>query len=71
MEAARKLESKILSASAPLAVFALYGSWTATRVTTDSFKTQCRLTPDRLVGVYDINASVSDIADDFAEAGIR
>jgi len=70
-EAANKLQNKILGAKVPLAVFVLYGSWAATKVTTASFVEQCRRTPERLMGVYTIDASVSDIAEDFHESGVR
>ena len=71
LQAAQKLLNKLEGVSCPLAVFSLYGSWTATKVTTKSFLDQCRLTPERLVGVYDINARVEDIASDFDAVGIR
>jgi len=71
LQAARKLLNKLEGVSCPLAVFSLYGSWTSTKVTTRSFLDQCRLTPERLVGVYTIDAKVEDIAADFFEAGVR
>jgi hypothetical protein len=70
-EAANKLQNKILSANVPLAVFVLYGSWTATKVTTASFADQCRKTPERLMGVYTLDASITELAEDFHEAGVR
>lgn len=70
-QAAQKLESKLLATSIHLAVFVLHGSWIITRVTTQSFKDQVRLTPERLVGVYTADISVQEIADDFALVGIK
>ena len=70
-EAANKLQNKILGAKVPLAVFVLHGSWTATKVTTASFAEQCRRTPERLMGVYTIDAGLQELAEDFAEAGVR
>jgi len=70
IEAAKRLESKLLSTPTPLAVFALCGHYVITRVTTESFRNQVRLTPERLVGVYTAEAKVEDISDDFKEAGI-
>ena len=70
IEAAKRLESKLLGTSTPLAVFALCGHYVITRVTTESFKNQVRLTPERLVGVYTADCPVEDIAADFKEAGI-
>lgn len=70
-EAANKLQNKILGAKVPLAVFVLYGSWTATKVTTASFVEQCRRTPERLMGVYTIDAGLQELAEDFAEAGVK
>ena len=70
-EAANKLQNKIMSAKVPLAVFVLYGSWTATKITTASFVEQCRRTPERLMGVYTIEAGLQELAEDFYEAGVR
>ncbi len=70
-EAANKLQNKILGAKVPLAVFVLYGSWTATKVTTASFAEQCRRTPERLMGVYTIDAGLQGLAEDFNDAGVR
>ena len=70
-EAAHKLQNKILSANVPLAVFVLYGSWSATKVSTASFADQCRRTPERLMGVYTLDASLQEMAEDFAEAGVK
>ena len=70
-EAAHKLQNKILSANVPLAVFVLYGSWSATKVTTASFADQCRRTPERLMGVYTIDAGLQELAEDFAAAGVK
>ena len=71
LEAARVLLHKLEGAKCPLAVFTLYGTWTTSKVTSKSFLERCRLTPERLVGVYDINARVEDIAQDFQEVGIK
>lgn len=70
-EAANKLQNKILSANVPIAVFVLYGSWSATKVTTASFADQCRKTPERLMGVYTLDASITEMAEDFAAVGVK
>ncbi len=71
-QAAQTLERKLMSSSVPLAVFVSYGgSWVATKITTALFKDQCTKAPERLMGVYDAMASVSDIAADFESAGVR
>lgn len=71
IQAAKKLMDKIESANVPLAVFASYGSWSATKVTTKSFTDQLRLRPKNLVGVYDINCTLDAVAGDMEEAGIK
>ena len=71
-QAAQTLERKLMSSSQPLAVFVSYGgSWVATRVTTQLFKTQLEKTPNSLMGVYTLDASVSAMADDFESAGVK
>ena len=64
LQAAKKLMDKIDNANVPLAVFAAYGSWTATKITTQSFKDQLRLRPNTFVGVYDICCKLEDVAAD-------
>ncbi len=71
IHAAKKLQDKIDSATCPLAVFASYGTWSATKVSTRSFDDQVRLKPHTLMGVYDVNARLEDIASDFDSAGIK
>ena len=71
LQAAQKFESKLLSCPVPLAVFSIYGGWSVTKVTTESFKNQVRLNPERLVGVYTADAKLEDLIDDFFAAGIR
>ena len=71
LEAAHKLESKLLATDVPLAVFALYGSWQVTKTNTKNYEELCRKTPERLVGVYTATARLEDIADDFSTAGIK
>ena len=71
-EAARTLERKLMSSSVPLAVFVSYGgSWVATKITTALFRTQIEKTPDALMGVYTIDASLSAIAEDFYAANVK
>jgi len=71
IQAAKKLESKILSSTVPLAVFVSYGGWSCTRVTTESFNNQLRLKPDNFMGVYTADASLDQLMDDFQTAGVR
>ncbi len=71
LSAAKKLMEKIESSNVPMAVFASYGSWSATRVTTQSFKDQLRLRPKTFVGVYDVYCKLDDLAEDLEEAGIK
>lgn len=71
MEAARKLESKLIASDIPLAVFVLYGSWQVTKTNTKNYAELCRKTPERLVGVYTIDARLMDIAEDFDSVGIK
>lgn len=71
LNAAKKLQDKMESTSVPLAVFAQYGSWHSTKVTTQSFQDQVRLRGHTLMGVYDINARLEDIASDFEHAGVK
>jgi hypothetical protein len=71
MEAARKLESKLIASDIPLAVFVLYGSWQVTKTNTKNYAELCRKTPERLVGVYDVTSPVSWIAEDFEACGIK
>ena len=71
-EAAQTLERKLMSSSVPLAVFVSYGgSWVATKITTALFKDQCAKAPERLMGVYSIDARLSDIAEDFYHSGVK
>jgi hypothetical protein len=71
-EAAQTLERKLMSSAVPLAVFVTYGgSWVATKVTTALFKTQLEKTPHSLMGVYTLDASVSDIETDFYHSGVK
>jgi hypothetical protein len=71
-EAAQTLERKLMSSAVPLAVFVTYGgSWVATKVTTALFKTQLEKTPQSLMGVYTLDASVTPMADDFESAGVK
>ena len=62
---------KIESADVPLAVFASYGSWHATKVTTQSFKDQLRLRPNNFIGVFDVYCKLEDLAEDLEAAGIK
>lgn len=71
LAAAKKLQNKLEGALVPLAVFAAYGSWSATKVTTQSFKDQLRLRPNTFVGVYTIDAKLEDIAEDLEAVGIK
>ena len=70
MEAALKLESKLISSPVPVAVFYLHGGWITSKVTTRDFERKMKATPERLMGIYDIHASVSDLADDFVSMGM-
>lgn len=71
-QAAQTLERKLMSSAVPLAVFVSYGgSWVATKVTTALFKTQLEKTPNSLMGVYTLDASVSDISEDFFNCNVR
>ena len=71
LQAAKKLLDKIESSPVPMAVFASYGSWSATKVTTQSFKDQLRLRPNNFVGVFDVYCKLEDLADDLAAVGIK
>jgi hypothetical protein len=70
-QAAQKLIDRVASVDEPLAVFAAYGSWTVTRLSTQSFQDKCRLKPHTLMGVYDVNSLLQDIENDFELMGIR
>ena len=70
IEAALKLESKLISSPVPVAVFYLHGSWITSKVTTRDFERKMKATPERLMGIYDIHASVSDLAVDFVSMGM-
>ena len=64
--------NKIDSASAPLALFANgCGGYTLTKVTTQAFKSRLEKYPGTFVGVYDINATLGQIEDDLADAGVK
>ncbi len=69
--AAKKLQDKLEGVSVPLAVFSSYGSWSSTKVTTQSFKDQLRLRPHTFVGVYTVDAKLEDIAEDFEAVGVK
>jgi hypothetical protein len=69
-EAAIKLESKLISSPVPVAVFYLHGSWVTVKTTTRDFERKMKATPERLMGIYDIHASVSDMTEDFAAMGM-
>lgn len=69
--AADRLQSRILNTDAPVAVFVSGGSWIATVTNTTSYKEKLRKTPDRLMGIYTLDADVNDIADDFYHFGVR
>ena len=71
LEAAHKLESKLLACDVPLAVFFDFGSWQVTKTNTKSFQELLRKTPDRLVGVYTAAVKLEDIAEDFLSVGIK
>lgn len=70
-QAAKSLESKLLSSVQPLAVFVTYGGWSATKVTTDTFKNQIRLNPEKLMGVYTADVGIDQLMDDFSTAGVK
>ena len=70
IEAAMKLESKLISSPVPVAVFYLHGGWITSKVTTRDFERKMKATPERLMGIYDIHASVSDLAEDFSAMGM-
>ena len=71
IEAAMKLESKLISSPVPVAVFYLNGGWVTSKVSTRDFDQKMKATPERLMGIYDIHASVSDLADDFVSMGMK
>lgn len=71
MEAALKLESKLISSPVPVAVFYLCGSWVTAKVTTRDFDRKMRANPERLMGIYTIDAGVTTLAEDFAEMGMK
>lgn len=71
LQAAARLENKLLETDIPLAVFAQHGSWHITKTNTTSFQEQLRKRPSQLVGIYTAAVKLEDIADDFAEAGIK
>lgn len=64
--------NKIDSATAPLALFANgCGGYSLTKVTTQAFKSRLEKYPHTLVCVYDINATLGQIEDDLADAGVK
>ena len=69
--AADRLQSRMLNTDAPVAVFVSCGSWIATVTNTTSYKEHCRKTPDRLMGIYTLDANINDVADDFYHSGVR
>lgn len=69
--AAKKLFEKIESSNAPIAVFCLNGSWRATKITTDLYKTALKKTPNRLMGVYDNSVRIEWLEDDLAYMGVK
>ena len=69
--AADRLQSRMLATDAPVAVFVSNGSWIATVTNTTSYKEHCRKTPDRLMGIYTMDADINDVADDFYYCNIR
>lgn len=71
LEAAHRLQSKLLASDIPLAVFVLCGSWQVTKTNTKNYQELCRKTPEGLVGVYTIDARLMDIAEDFSVVGIK
>lgn len=71
LSAAKKLQDKLEGVSVPLAVFSSLGSWSSTKVTTQSFKNQLRLRPDTFVGVYTVDAKLEDIAADLESVGVK
>ena len=70
-EAAKVIFNKVENSSVPIAIFAQYGSWTATKVNSQNFARQVERTPELLVSIYDINTRLDWLEDDLAEAGIR
>jgi len=69
--AADRLQSRMLNTDTPVAVFVSGGSWIATVTNTTSYKERLRKTPDRLMGIYTLDADIGDIADDFYYSGVR
>ncbi len=70
-EAAKTIFHKVESSSVPIAIFAQYGSWTATKVNSQNFARQVQRTPELMVGIFDINTRLDWLEDDLAAAGIR
>jgi hypothetical protein len=69
---ARRVMNKIDSASGPVALFANgCGSYTTVRVKTDSFNSRLNKYPATLVGVFDINATVSLLEDELAAVNVK
>ena len=70
-EAAAKLRQRLDSTGCPLAVFAANGSFNATKVTTELCAKALKSQPEKLIGIYDLNARLEWLQDDLAAAGIK
>lgn len=70
-QAAQLFLDKLEMSPVPMGLFAQHGSWSATRVTTDSFQRQVRLHPETFRGVFDVNVSIEALQDELAAAGVK
>jgi len=71
LQAAKKLEGKLISSEVPLGVFCQNGSWQATKTNTKNYESLNKSPDWTWMGDYTAKAPVSWIADDFEAAGIR
>lgn len=71
-QAAVAVLNKIDSATDPLALFANgCGGYTLTKGTTQSFRLRLERYPDTFIGVFDVNATLSQLEDELAECGVK
>ena len=70
-QAAQKVISKIDSMGSVGLFKEGYASWSVTRTKAKSFDDRKRLRPDTFHGVWDINATISDLMDELHYMGVK
>ena len=71
LQAAHKLEGKLIASDVPLGVFYQHGSWQATKTNTKNYEALKKSVEWIWMGDYTAKAPLSWIAEDFEAAGIK